>query len=364
MPVFRYKNTDVYYDLHGKEGDPVLTFINGLSMRTSHWAPYLKSLPERGIRVLTYDMLGQGSSSKPILGVSFDDHAIMLKALHDHLGLTQTYVTGISFGGVVALRYAILFPDALKGLLPISTFSELDPQLRGHATNLYIGMVRIGFEFYLDLLMPLNFSNEWLAKNQDMFALIKRSGASNNEIYGIQNLMESLRTFESITPELNTIKAPTLVINAEYDAFTPRHLHDIMRAHISNSRMLIVPKMAHAFPLEIPDLCSRIFAEFIDQVESNTWLGDQTVWIAAEDISAKDLAYQCPGDHLRYVPAPNAPLASNVKPATWSGTRTKKTISASSAKKPAIAKPNTPRSAKAKMPSPSKKNVEKKTIAG
>lgn len=343
MPVFRYKNTDVYYDLHGKEGDPVIIFINGLSMRTSHWAPYFKILPEKGVRVLTYDMQGQGSSSKPILGVSFDDHAVMLKALQDHLKLKQTYVMGISFGGVVALRYAIMYPDAVKGLLPISTFSELDPQLRGHATNLYLGMVRVGFEYYLDLLMPLNFSNEWLAKNKELLSVIKHAGASSNDIYGIQNLMESLRNFESITPELKKITAPTLVINAEYDAFTPRHLHDIMRANIPHSRMLIVPKMCHAFTLEIPELCSRIFAEFIEQVENGTWQGDQTVWIANEDVSASELAYQCPGDHLRYVPTLDSQPITDVKRAKWSEKPQKKSSTAATAKRTYVTIPSKPR---------------------
>lgn len=319
MPVFRYKNSDIYYDLVGNEGDPVITFVNGLSMRTSHWAPYLKLLPQKGVRVLAYDMLGQGFSSKPILGVNFEDHAVALKALHDHLGIAKPYVMGISFGGVVVLKYAIMFPDALKGLLPVSTFSELDPLLNCHANNLYISMARIGFEFYLDLLMPLNFTNEWLTKNKDMLAIIKRVGNTSNELHGIQNLMESLRSFEPITPELPKIRVPTLVLNAEYDALTPRSLHDIIRANIPGSRMLLIPKMSHAFTLEIPELCSRIFAEFIEQVETNTWQGDQTVWIANEDLHAAELAYQCPGDQLRYIPQLNTAPATRVRHASWSG---------------------------------------------
>lgn len=243
----------------------------------------------------------------------------MLKALHDHLGIEQPYVMGISFGGVVVLRYAIMFPDSLKGLLPVSTFSELDPLLTCHAANLYIAMARVGFEFYLDQLMPLNFTNEWLAKNRELLAIVKRVGSSSNEIYGIQNLMESLRHFTSITPDLPKIKVPTLVLNGEYDALTPRHLHDIMRANIPDSRMMIVPKMSHAFTLEIPELSSRIFAEFIELVESGAWQGDQTVWIANEDANAPELAYQCPGDHLRLMPQPDQEPTTKVKRASWSG---------------------------------------------
>ena len=196
MAIFKYKNLDIYYELYGKETDPVVTIVNGLSMRTSHWAPYFDLLPKAGCRVLSYDLLGQGHSSKPVLGADFDDHAVILHALHEHLGIERPYVLGISFGGVVVLKYAYLFPDRIGGLLPASTFSELDPQLTGHSCNLYMGMARVGFEFYLDLLMPLNFSNEFMRKNEKLMEVIKRVGAASNELYGIQNLMESLQSFE------------------------------------------------------------------------------------------------------------------------------------------------------------------------
>lgn len=339
MAIYRYNDKQaVHYELYGREGDPVLTIINGLSMRTTHWAPYFKLLPAAGIRVLAYDMLGQGLSSKPILGVDFEDHAHMLDGLHQHLGIKNPYVLGISFGGVVALKYAVQFPDALKGLIPISTFSELDPQLTGHARNLFIGMARVGFEFYLDLLMPLNFTNQWLRDNQPLIDVIRRVGVSSNELFGIQNLMESLQGFQSMTPELKAIKAPTLILNAEYDMLTPRHLHDLIRREVKNSRLMIVPHMCHAFTLEIPELTSRLLVDFIRSVEGGKWTGDQSVWIANEDPAAAEVAVPYPpGDHLRFVPvlAPQAAKkpAAAAKPAASKRPPAKKTATPAKAKR-------------------------------
>ncbi len=304
MPVFEHDGQSLYYELHGREGDPVLTIVNGLSMRTSHWAPYFEQLPARGCRVLTYDMVGQGASSKPVLGADFDDHATMLAALHTHLGIERPYVLGISFGGVVALKYAIRYPDRIGGLIPVSTFSELDAQLEGHAVNLYQGLAKVGFEFYLDLLMPLNFSNDYIAANRDLLHVIKRVGASTNELYGIQNLMESLADFRSITPELKHITCPTLILNAEFDCLTPRHLHDIMRRNIAGSRLVLVPWVCHAFTLEVPELTSRLLSDFVRAVETGQWKGDQSVWISAEKPEAKTMLTRCVQDHLRAIPIP------------------------------------------------------------
>ncbi|RFA27232.1 hypothetical protein CAI21_15415 [Alkalilimnicola ehrlichii] len=307
MPVFNDGKQDIYYELYGAAGTPVVSLVNGLSMRTSHWAPYFDLLPKLGCRVLTYDLLGQGQSSKPVLGVSFEEHAVHLAALHEHLGIEKPYVMGISFGGVVVLKYASLFPERIGGLLPVSTFSELDEQLRCHAHNLYKAITRVGFEFYLELLMPLNFTNRFLAGNRALTEVIKRVGVNSNELYGIQNLMESLAHFESMTGELGDIHCPTLIMNAEYDALTPRHLHDLLRRKIENSRLVLVPHMAHAFTLEVPDLTARLIAMFVEQVESGQWRGDQTVWQVDDDFQAEPLLHPCQGNHLRFLP----PLAAS-----------------------------------------------------
>lgn len=303
MPTYTTEQGyQLHYELYGELGDPVVTIVNGLSMRTSHWAPYFEMLPAAGCRVLSYDMLGQGKSSKPVLGVDFDDHVHMLRELHGYLGITRPYVMGISFGGVVALKYGIAFPDTISGVLPASTFSEMDPQLHGHSMNLFTGLSRVGFEYYLDLLMPLNFTNRWLAQNEEFIEASKRAGVSTNELYGIQNLMESLSTFRGITEELPEIRCPTLILNGEYDYLTPRHLHDRILQQVRNARLVLIQNACHAFTLETPELTTRIIAEFVSDVERGTWKGDQTVWIAAEDPSAEPLLFPCRGDHRRAIP--------------------------------------------------------------
>lgn len=304
MPEFQFEDFEIHYELYGNPENPVITLVNGLSMRTSHWAPFFKYLPERGVRVLAYDMLGQGQSHKPILGVSFDDHCRSLYELHAHLGIDNPYVMGISFGGVVALQYAYDYKDACGGLIPASTFSELDPVLWGHAQNLYNGLAKVGFRFYLELLMPLNFSNKWLAANHELLDVIERVGAVSNELYGIQNIMESLRSFDSITHRLKEVECPTLIMNAEYDALTPRHLHEHMRREIANSRLMLIQHMSHAFTLEIPELTARILADFVHSVENKTWKGDQSVWIASDTMESAEVAYPVEAEHNRWIPIP------------------------------------------------------------
>lgn len=302
MAVFKYNNQEIHYEYKGEAGTPVVTFINGLTQRTDHWVQYTKELNRAGYRVLSYDLLGQGTSSKPVLFVDFNENTQILAALFDHLHIDQAYVGGVSFGGIIVLRFGIEYPERVKGLVPMSCFSEMDPQLEKIGTNLYIGMTNVGFEYLVSLLIPINFSSDWLARNADTIPLLERNSASYNDLYGIQNLMESIREFEPFTDELHRITCPTLILNGEYDCLTPRWAHELQRIHISNSRLMLMQHVCHAFTIEIPEITCRVIADFVSQVEAGKWIGDKSVWVAADDPDAEVIAFPCQGDHTRNIP--------------------------------------------------------------
>lgn len=283
MPAVIVDGHQIHYELHGPSDGPTITFINGLSMRTTHWSPYFQRLPARGCRVLSYDMPGQGLSSKPVLGLDFDGHTRTLHGLHRQLGIERSYVLGISFGGVVALKYALAYPEATRAVIPASTFSELDERLRWHSYNLFKALTRVGFEYFLELLMPLNFTNEFLARNREFNETMIRAGVAGNELFGIQNIMESLTHFEPLTPRLAEIDCPALVLHGEFDFLTPHNLHDIMRRALRNSRLYVLTGMAHAFTLEAPERVTQLLADFVAEVEEDRWEGDQSMWMIKEE---------------------------------------------------------------------------------
>ncbi len=302
MPTVKYRGYDVYYEYYGKTSQPTIVFVNGLSMRTNHWEPFVKLLSAQNISVLLYDMLGQGSSSKPVLGTNFSENADAISQVMAEIGVDEAYIAGISFGGVVAEEFAFRYPEKTKGLIPISTFSEFDGQLKMHSENLHMAMTQIGFEGYLNLLLPLNFTSKYLENMEEILKVSKRLSSLSLDVYGIQNLMESLKDFTSITEDIKNITAPTLILNGEFDFFTPRHLHDIIRKSIKNSKLMIIQHYSHAFTLEIPDISCRIIIEFINQVEDGSWVGDQSVWIAEDDIDSDVVAYPCENSCLRFIP--------------------------------------------------------------
>jgi pimeloyl-ACP methyl ester carboxylesterase len=318
MPEALIGRHRVRFELDGEPGAPVLAFVNGLTQYSSLWASYSQHFADAGYRVLRFDMLGQGQSDKPALGVRFEDHWRTLDAILDHLGVDRAYVAGISYGGTVAVQFACERPERCAGLVAMSCFAEMPPQLYQMGCGLFEALVEVGLPSLQRWLMPMNMSDDWLAANKDALPEMMRRGYAINDLFALQNLMESVNAFQPITDLLPRITCPTLILNGEFDFFTPRKCHDVLRRGIRRSRLVIVQHAYHAYTLEHPAVTMRLIGAFLDHAKADTWPGDQTVWIAADDPEAPEPWFPCAGDHMRAIPLPasgsTAPSAVVVEP--------------------------------------------------
>lgn len=322
MPTIQLGRHKVHYELTGEPGSPVITFLNGLTQNASLWASYAEFFVPRGYRVLAYDMLGQGRSSKPVIDIGLNTHADLLDELLERLGIDETHLVSISFGGIIALDFAIRHGSRLRSLTVMSTFAELTPQLEFLGSVMLQGLAEVGMPYLQSMLYPMNMSSAWIAANRERIPAMMRAGYIGNDGYAMQNLMESFVEFQPLTPSLHKITTPTLIMNGEFDFFTPRECHELIRRRISNSRMVIVQHAYHAFTLEYPAVTMRQLEVFLSQVDNGTWKGDQSVWVAAEDPAAAIQWLPCAGDWMRAVQA-GEPVAERQPPKRKPPTRKK-----------------------------------------
>jgi 3-oxoadipate enol-lactonase len=129
MPWLACKSRRIHYEQAGPEDGPACVLVNGLTQYLKLWIPFRDALVARGFCVASYDMLGQGQSDKPRLFIEQHEQVDVLRNLIASLGTRPVFVGGISFGGAIALRYAIEHPGTIAGLVPMSSFAELSPQL-------------------------------------------------------------------------------------------------------------------------------------------------------------------------------------------------------------------------------------------
>jgi non-heme chloroperoxidase len=94
---------EIYYENHGS-GDPVL-LIHGYPLDGNSWERQERELLAHGYQVITYDRRGFGHSSKPTVGYDYDTFAADLKAVIEHLDLSNLVLVGFSMGSGEVVRY-------------------------------------------------------------------------------------------------------------------------------------------------------------------------------------------------------------------------------------------------------------------
>lgn len=107
-----------YMDINpaNANGKTVLLF-HGKNFGGYYWTNVIKSLTAKGYRVIVPDQIGFGKSSKAIIHYSFHQLARNNQKLLDTLGIQKIALIGHSMGGMLATRFALMFPERVEKLL-------------------------------------------------------------------------------------------------------------------------------------------------------------------------------------------------------------------------------------------------------
>jgi pimeloyl-ACP methyl ester carboxylesterase len=98
-----------------------VVLLHGKNFCGATWETQIAVLADAGYRVIAPDQIGFCKSSKPRdYQFSFQALAQNTHALLASLGVTQAFIVGHSTGGMLAARYALMFPEATQGLVMVN----------------------------------------------------------------------------------------------------------------------------------------------------------------------------------------------------------------------------------------------------
>jgi pimeloyl-ACP methyl ester carboxylesterase len=91
--------------------------LHGKNFSAAYWEPTIRELSRRGYRVVAPDQIGFGKSSKPA-AYQFSFHALAenTRRLLAAIGVDRASVVGHSMGGMLATRFALMFPEKTERL--------------------------------------------------------------------------------------------------------------------------------------------------------------------------------------------------------------------------------------------------------
>jgi pimeloyl-ACP methyl ester carboxylesterase len=128
-PVRRFRFESQRQELHmayldvpaGRGNGRTVTLLHGKNFTAGYWARTIAALSEAGYRVIAPDQIGFGKSSKPErYQYSFAGLAANTRELLKSLGVERSSIVGHSMGGMLAVRYALMFPESVDRLVLVN----------------------------------------------------------------------------------------------------------------------------------------------------------------------------------------------------------------------------------------------------
>lgn len=277
------------------EGYPVITYSAGSGKETVlllNGGPglpceYLREphaqLTRHGFRVVAFDQLGCGASAKPTDNSlwTIERYAREVETVREALSLGPIHLLGHSWGGWLAIEYALTFPDSIKSLLLADTCGDM-PHLIGELNRLReaLGsetvkmMLRHEAEGTLDhpeYQAVITILNHRHVCRLDRFpAPYERSLSDwNMNVYGtMQGPNEffytgNLKNWNRI-PDMHRISQPTLIVVGMHDEITPACA---MRMHqaMPNARLATFKNSSHTPFYEEPEKYFPVLIDFLTQ---------------------------------------------------------------------------------------------------
>jgi pimeloyl-ACP methyl ester carboxylesterase len=247
-----------YVEQGDSSGVPVL-FLHGAS---DSWRSFERTLPHlpESIRAIALTQRGHGDSSRPSRGYRCQDFASDLAAFMDALDLRTAVIAGHSMGGVVAQRFALDYPEralalVLAGSSPTMRGNSEVQELWDSAISTLTDPVDRGFvvefqESTLAQFIPEPFLETVIQESLKVPARLWKA------------MFASLLQ-DDWSHEINKIKAPTLILWGDRDAFCSRRDQDALARSISTSQLVVYSNTGHALHWEEPELFADDLVEFV-----------------------------------------------------------------------------------------------------
>lgn len=257
MPYADVNGQHLYYEDTGGDGLPVV-LAHGFFMDHEMFAPQVEAL--RGTyRVITWDERGHGLTEFDGRPFTYWDSARDCLGLLDHLGVDRAVVGGMSQGGYLSLRAALLAPERVLGLVLIDTQAGVDdPETRAGYEEMFRRWATEGpvddlVEGIASLILDDPAENErWVAKWQ----------RRPKEV--IEQPARCLLTREDVTDRLAEINCPAIVIHGTADpAIGMDRARQLCEGLSGCVGVVPVEGAAHASNLTHPEPANAALKEFL-----------------------------------------------------------------------------------------------------
>lgn len=263
LPHIKLPDLSIYYESAG-DGEPVL-WIAGLGSDHSVWTSHVDFF-RQAYRCVTFDNRDAGQSDRASGNYTIRDMADDAKNLMDALGIASAHVVGLSMGGAIAQELAISYPQRVRTLALVCTYTRGDPRGTEIMNSWMLMRERFSSQEYYRAILP------WLFSHQEylMPGLVENylKTAQENpypqapEAFARQ--VKAVTTFDS-EARLKDILAPTLIVAGDEDILTPLRFARTLKKEIPDSRLVIIEGAGHGLTRSRPQEFRQALLAFLEK---------------------------------------------------------------------------------------------------
>lgn len=247
-----------------EQGDPAGVPVIMLHGITDSWHSFEPVLPHlrASVRAFALSQRGHGDSERPATGYHPRDFAADVAAFMDALELERAVIAGHSMGSHITRRFALDYPDRVLGIVLMATFFRFE----GNPAVAELRDAVLKFSDPIDPSFALEFQLSTLAREipQELLdTFVRESLKAPARVW--RDALEGLRE-DDHSVELGGIKAPTLIVWGDRDAFCPRNDQDALAAAIAGSKLLVYHGAGHALHWEEPERFAADLVAFADNL--------------------------------------------------------------------------------------------------
>jgi len=247
----------IHYFLHegGRPSKPPLVLIHGAGGDHLSWPPEMRRLA--GVRIFTLDLPGHGKSEGPGRQ-SVADYADSVVGFMNGAGLSRAVFVGHALGGAIALTLALDHPERVAGIGLISSGPCLPiaSSVLENAANPATFILAVQS---LQELMRIPQSAKYL-KAQNFRHL---SSIRPTLFHGDLRACDQF----DVTPRLETIRTPVLVLYGTDDQLTPRRYSENLAGQIPGAALQTIDGAGHLVMLEQPRRVAGLLSVFLKGIQ-------------------------------------------------------------------------------------------------
>lgn len=240
-----------------------MVLLHGFLESSNMWNVFLNELSKQH-RVIAIDLPGHGNSDCFGYVHTMDEMANAVQTVLKDLKLRKVKLIGHSMGGYVALAFADLYPDYVKGICLFFSTSRADSAQKKKDRNRAIAVVKKNHKSFIRTALPMLFRSKFRSTLRKEISAAKQDALRTSK-QGVIAALEGMKRRPSREILLKFAPYPIHIISGEKD---PVITIDTMHKQMKRSEKVsgtVLKEPGHMGHIEAPEECLRELKWFLKQ---------------------------------------------------------------------------------------------------